>query len=170
MILRKSERRKIELKIKLNKRIISLYESGIDLNLIKFLLKDIVSNSQIDIWIEVSIKKENNLKLKTTTMKILTEGHKYELKGFENPTNTQEIQFIEKKPEVPGGTKLKTVNDGTTNEALLEVLINRMKYQQNRFQCKENAFVIANLEESLMWLEKRTEDREKRHVEGSHAK
>lgn len=98
-------------------------------------------------------------------MKVLTEGHKYQLSGFENVENTQEIQFVEKAP-VEGTTDLYTVNDGTTNEALLEVLINRMNYLQGNFPCRENALVITKLEESLMWLEKRTADRKKRAVEG----
>ena len=98
-------------------------------------------------------------------MKVLTEGHKYELSGFENVENTQEIQFIEKKP-IEGTTELKTVNDGTTNEEVIEMLIDRMEYLQGKFACKENAIVITNLQESLMWLEKRTSDRKKRNVEG----
>lgn len=100
-------------------------------------------------------------------MRVLTEGHKYELKGFENPQNVQEIQFIEKIP-VEGTTDLQTLNDGTTNEEILEMLIDRMKYLQGKFPCKENAMVITKLEESLMWLEKRTSDRKKRNVEGKH--
>lgn len=102
-------------------------------------------------------------------MKVLTEGHKYQLKGFEDPENTQEIQFIEKKPVGDSG-ELVTINDGTTNEDLLEVLINRMQYLQNKFPCRENSIVITNLEESLMWLNKRTEDRKKRNVEGKNLK
>ena len=102
---------------------------------------------------------------KSDTMKVLTEGHKYQLSGFENAENTQEIQFIEKTP-IEGTTELKTVNDGTTNEELLEVLIDRMNYLQVKFPCRENAIVITKLQESLMWLEKRTADRKKRNVEG----
>lgn len=98
-------------------------------------------------------------------MKVLTEGHKYELSGFENPKNTQTIQFIEKKP-IDGTTDLETVNDGTTNEEMLEMLINRMQYLQAKFPCRENAIVITNLKESLMWLNKRTADRKARNVEG----
>jgi hypothetical protein len=100
-------------------------------------------------------------------MKVLTEGHKYELSGFENPKNTQSIQFIEKVPQ-EGTTALKTLNDGTTNEELLEVLINRMEYLQAKFPCRENAIAITKMQESLMWLEKRTADRLKRNVEGKH--
>lgn len=34
------------------------------------------------------------------------------------------------------------------------------------FSCRENAVAITKLDEALMWLEKRTKDREKRGVEG----
>ena len=34
------------------------------------------------------------------------------------------------------------------------------------FPCRENASAITKLDEALMWLEKRTKDREKRKVEG----
>ncbi len=102
-------------------------------------------------------------------MKVITEGHRYELSNFENKeAQGQIIQFIEKvsTPEEPG--VLTTVNDGTTNEELLEVLINRMQHLQSKFPCRENAIVTTKLEESLMWLNKRTQDRIKRNVEGKH--
>lgn len=112
-------------------------------------------------------------------MKVLKEGHRYQLTGFENTENTQEVQFIEKVPvnkdehpeyweggKTPEEGTLHTVNDGTTNEEVLEVLIDRMKYLQGKFPCRENVIVITRLKESLMWLEKRTADRKKRNVEG----
>lgn len=106
-------------------------------------------------------------------MKVLTEGHKYELVNFENKeTSGQTIQFIEKSTDPSGigrcgdGTTLYTMNDGTTNEDVLEMLIDRMKYLQTKVPCKENACCITHLEEGLMWLEKRTRDRIKRNVEG----
>jgi hypothetical protein len=101
-------------------------------------------------------------------MKVIVkrEGHRYELPCFEDQGRNQVIQFIEKEPVSEGSTELMTLNDGTTNEDVLEVLINRMKYLQGRFPCRENAIVITKLEESLMWLEKRTSDRKKRQVEG----
>lgn len=118
-------------------------------------------------------------------MKVLTQGHKYELANFENKEiDGQTIQFIEKKSvtdcrlenrPIPdhllGPDKLDelvTVNDGTTNEEVLEMLIDRIKYLQAKFPCKENACCITHLEEGLMWLEKRTKDRVKRGVEGKH--
>jgi len=100
-------------------------------------------------------------------MEVLREGHKYLLANFENQSNpAQTIQFIEKQPTSESSTELKTINDGTTNEEVLAMLINRMSYLQSKFPCRENALVITKLEESLMWLNKRTEDRKKRNVEG----
>lgn len=108
-------------------------------------------------------------------MKILTPGHKYELDHFENyglpGVPVQTLQFIEKVQDPDGPTgQLKTVNDGTTNEEVLRVLINRMQSLQEKFPCRENAIVTTKLEESLMWLEKRTADRKARGVEGKHLK
>lgn len=118
-------------------------------------------------------------------MKVLREGHRYELENFEDKNSKgQIIQFIEKYPvenfpeELKEGrtfnlndsTDLITAFDGTTNEELLEVLINRMNFLQSKFPCRENACVITKLDEALMWLEKRTKDRIKRNVEGKHIK
>jgi len=99
-------------------------------------------------------------------MKVLTPGHRYELAHFENKESAQALQFIHKEPKEEGSTELKTVSDGTTNEEVLDVLIDRMQFLQKKFSCRENAIVITNLEESLMWLNKRTQDRLKRDVEG----
>jgi len=102
-------------------------------------------------------------------MKVLTAGHKYELENFQRNLHelNQYLQFIQKEPEAPGSTTLKTVADGTTNEEVLAVLIDRMQYLQAKFPCRENAIVITKLEECLMWLYKRTADRQARNVEAT---
>lgn len=99
-------------------------------------------------------------------MKVIREGHRYELPSFDNPEATQSLQFIEKIPAGDSVGSLITINDGTTNEEVLAMLIDRMSSLQNRFPCRENAIVITKLEESLMWLNKRTADRKARGVEG----
>lgn len=108
-------------------------------------------------------------------MKVLTPGHKYELFGFDDLANTQTIQFIEKgkrkdapfpRPIDSDPDEFITFNDGTTNEEVLEMLIDRTSYLNGLFPCKENACCITHLQEALMWLEKRTKDRVKRGVEG----
>lgn len=101
-------------------------------------------------------------------MKVLSEGHLYLLEPFEGGSS-QEVQFIEKvkDPSKSDGSMI-TINDGTTNEEVLRMLINRMKYLQAKFPCRENAIVITKLEESLMWLDHRTAGRQIRGVEGMH--
>jgi len=84
-------------------------------------------------------------------MKVLRVGHRYELESFEGG-QPQTLQFIEKTPVVEGSTEFATVFDGTTNEEVLAVLLDRLN----------------TLEEALMWLNRRTENRKARGVEGKH--
>lgn len=107
-------------------------------------------------------------------MKVLTPGHKYELAHFESygldGCPVQTVQFIHKESAEPQGPGMVTVSDGTTNEEVLAMLIDRMQFLQGKHPCRENAIVITKLEESLMWLNKRTEGRKARGVEGTAAK
>jgi hypothetical protein len=41
-----------------------------------------------------------------------------------------------------------------------------LEYFNNKFPCRENAMAITKLDEAIMWLEKRTKDRQSRGVEG----
>ena len=97
---------------------------------------------------------------------VLKKGHKYGLINFEDDGVPQIIQFIEKVAGSALG-ELQTLNNGTTNEAVLEMLIDRMWCLQDISACRENAIAITKMEEALMWLEKRTADRQKRNV-GKH--
>lgn len=105
-------------------------------------------------------------------MKILTPSYKYELANFDNPARPgQIIQFIEKAP-VPVDTKergfvFEVVNDGTTNEEVLMVLIDRLKGLGKKLPCRENSIAVTKCEEALMWLEARSRDRKNRNVEGT---
>lgn len=99
----------------------------------------------------------------------LIPGHTYEVCNFENKEEKGQIfQFIHKEPNE--NNELITISDGTTNEDVLEVLIDRMNYLNNKFPCRENSIVLTHLEIALLWLEKRTNDRIKRNVEGKHLK
>lgn len=102
-------------------------------------------------------------------MKTLVPGHRYELPNFENKEAPGQIlQFIHKEPVEEGSTELKTIDDGTTTEELLEVLIDRMNFLNAKFPGGENAIAITHLDTALLWLEKRTNDRKKRSVEGKN--
>jgi hypothetical protein len=59
------------------------------------------------------------------------------------------------------------------NGAFVETVIAAAKqrieyYNSTKFKCRENAMAITKLDEALMWLHKRTADRESRKVEGTH--
>lgn len=101
-------------------------------------------------------------------MNVLVEGHRYELDNFEIESNYQLLQFIQKEPIRDGRPELRTITDGTTNEEVLSVLINRMEYLDNKIPCQENKEVLVHLREALSLLEKRTKDRLLRNVEGTY--
>ena len=59
--------------------------------------------------------------------------------------------------------------NGAFVETVIDIARQRIQhYQDSPFKCRENAIAITKLEEALMWLNKRTADREKRNVEGLH--
>lgn len=64
--------------------------------------------------------------------------------------------------------------NGAFVEGVIAAAIDRIEHYQTasegRFKCRENALAITKLEEALLWLQKRTMDREAREVEGTHAK
>jgi hypothetical protein len=86
---------------------------------------------------------------------------KYLLEDFNEGVPSQEVSFYEMNKD---GTK----ENGTTLEEMLRVSIERLKDLNNRFGCRENSLAITKMEEALMWLNKRTEDRILRGVEGQH--
>lgn len=58
--------------------------------------------------------------------------------------------------------------NGISDEALFAILIDRLQgFQKGQYSCRENACALTKLEESLMWLHKRTLNREQRGVEGT---
>lgn len=64
--------------------------------------------------------------------------------------------------------------NGAFVEGVIAAAVDRIEYYQKasggKFACRENALAITKLEEALLWLQKRTMDREARAVEGTHAK
>lgn len=65
-----------------------------------------------------------------------------------------------------GGLKEVGAN-GITDQALIAVVLDRVRsFNDGQFRCRENSMVITKLEEALMWMEKRSNDRARRNVEG----
>jgi len=93
---------------------------------------------------------------------MIEEDNKYALKNFRNDDNSvQEVTFYKLNED---GTN----ENGTTLEEMLRVSIERLQDLNGRFPCRENSLAITKMEEALMWLNKRTENRTARGVEGTH--
>lgn len=108
-------------------------------------------------------------------MRVITPGHKYALNNFENPTvEGHVIQFIEKLPlpapaTSPIGTPstFVTVNDGTTNEEVLTMMIDRLDSLYAKLPSVHTDIARNCCRSALQALELRTAERKARGVEGT---
>lgn len=70
-----------------------------------------------------------------------------------------------------GGRKIEGSEHGVTGEDLLEIVRHRLQcFQTSGYACRENAVALTYIEEALMWLNRRAEDRIERNVFGINAK
>ena len=90
----------------------------------------------------------------------LTAYHDFVVCASEDDTVLAEIHFQQ------GPVKEVGVN-GLFNEDLLLMVLARLRaINQGEYSCRENSMAITKLEEAVMWLRKRTQDRVARGVEG----
>jgi len=92
-------------------------------------------------------------------------NHEYLIKPTEADSHqapgTTDIHFQK------GPIKENGVN-GCHHEDLLIIVIDRLQsFQKSEFSCRENAVAITKLDEAMMWLNKCTQDRINRGVEGT---
>ena len=105
-------------------------------------------------------------------------NHLYMIEGFDastNPSSPFQTRF-------DGPRKLAIVlfqngpigeagANGITQEVLLAILADRLRsFQAGPYACIENAMALQKIEEAQLWLHKRTLDRMRRGVEGTHQK
>ena len=93
--------------------------------------------------------------------------HNYEVQ----PVEEQLPNYAYTKVYFQNGPVKENGVNGCHNEDLIAIVIDRLQgFQKGEFACRENAVAITKLEEALMWLRKRTQDRIDRGVEGSSTK
>lgn len=73
------------------------------------------------------------------------------------------IQFQE-------GTRKEMGNNGLLVEEALSQCVDKLNQYQSEVPCRENAIAITHIETAILWLEKRTQDRVSRGVEGTKEK
>lgn len=101
--------------------------------------------------------------------------HDYYVSGYNLKTNPSAGKLYDTKDGLrvlfQNGPIAEAGVNGVTHEALLAILIDRMRsFQAGPFSCRENAIALTKLEEAQMWLLQRTRARMDRGVEGTHIK
>lgn len=86
-------------------------------------------------------------------MNQIKEGIEYELKNF-NTDKVQTVKFTEKIDEY-------TFSDGTTNEEVINMLIERFYYFQRKNFCVENQIIVTLLKDIRKLLAKRNDKKRK---------
>ena len=95
-------------------------------------------------------------------------NHEYEITEVVGPDTTKHVLGTVSFQNGP--IKESGVN-GVMNEDLIAIVIDRMRgFQSGDYACRDNALALTKLEEALMWLRNRTNEREARGVEGTHEK
>ena len=93
-------------------------------------------------------------------------NHRYEIYSDDVVAEVEEpmavIQFQN------GARKLPDSQHGVLDTDLLEIVRDRLKgFQKGEFATRENAIAITHIEEALLWMNKRVEDRIERNVLGT---
>lgn len=93
-------------------------------------------------------------------------------KGSGNANHLYEIYGDELLGQIAfqhGGRNLEDSISGITNEDLLEIVRDRLiGFQESAYACRENEAALNHIEEALMWMNRRTEDRFEQGVLGTN--
>lgn len=92
-------------------------------------------------------------------------NHAYRITPNESEYPSQDITFQS------GPRKSTDSIQGVLDTDLLEIVRDRLKgFQSGEFACRENALALTHIEEALMWMNRRVEDRIERNVLGTNNK
>lgn len=95
-------------------------------------------------------------------------NHEYQILPVVPPQDGEDQRVLGRVNFQKGPIKEFGVN-GVMNEDLIAIVIDRMRgFQGGSYACRDNALALTKLEEALMWLRNRTNEREARGVEGTH--
>ena len=88
--------------------------------------------------------------------------HKYAIAVFDGDMQVEQCVLNFQN----GGLKEVGAN-GITDQSLLAIVLDRLRsFNGGQFGCRENSIAITKIEEALLWMEKRSNDRARRNVEG----
>ena len=91
--------------------------------------------------------------------------HYYEVQRADTGETLAAVHFQE------GARNDENAKAGVLEGDLLEIVRHRLQcFQKGEFATRENACALTHIEEALMWLNKRKEDRKERNVLGTYQK
>lgn len=99
-------------------------------------------------------------------MSVIDAGHHYQLQNVDG--GLQDLYFIKKEPVEEESTELKTVQDSTTNEAVLDALSHRLGVLYSRLPDNHTKEALLHVEAAREQLFQRTKERKERNVEGTN--
>ena len=92
-------------------------------------------------------------------------NHEYEIRKADTDELITKIQFQK------GPRKEESSVHGVIDTDLLEIVKDRLQgFQSSEFATRENEFALLHIEEALMWMNRRVEDRIERSVLGTYNK
>lgn len=103
-------------------------------------------------------------------------SHKYDVHYLapaaeEMPEQTGVFSAVARIKFQHGPRHVEGSTPGILDSVLIAIVLDRLRcFQAGPFASRENAIIITKLEESLMWMKKRADDRSKRGVLGKNEK
>lgn len=96
-------------------------------------------------------------------------NHEYDVYPAQNFTEDTEPLIVIRFQHGPRKDPNSTA--GVLDTDLLEIVRDRLRgFQGGEFACRENACALTHIEEALMWMNRRVEDRIERQVLGTNQK
>ncbi len=90
--------------------------------------------------------------------------HLYEVSGYAGKSGATSVLI-----EFQNGPINEAGVNGLTHEVLLAIVAHRLRcFQQGPFATRYNALALTHIEEAQNWLNRRTLERMRRGVEGTH--
>ena len=108
----------------------------------------------------IGIKELNDLRMQ--------EAFEAQMVHIPSMSDYQEITFV-RGDRTDNGKVIPRV-DGILHEQLLHMMILDLEYKNDLVPAPESDQAIIKLKEALMWLDKRSEDRQNRNVQGTYKK
>lgn len=97
-------------------------------------------------------------------------NHRYKITSQPNEKNPE--QYVDVTIQFQNGARKEWGSIlGVIDTDLLEIVRDRLKgFQSGEFATRENALALTHIEEALMWMNRRVEDRIERNVLGTYNK